>query len=202
MIQRTRINQKGVLTSGSTKGQRGFTIVETLIALSIFSLAVTGVITAAVQGGTNINAARNRLVGNYLAQEGVELVRGYRDSSVLTSPGNLNLGWGVFVVGVGSGCAVHCDIDALAPTTLISCPGAACSALNYDENILSTTGGYYNHLPLSSTNTQSNFTRTLTIQIPTGSTEAVVTSTVTWKDGGITRHTTVSESMFGWYPEE
>lgn len=180
----------------------GFTIVETLIALTIFSIAVAGIITVAVQGGTNVNATRNRLVANYLVQEGIELVRGYRDSKVLASPGNLNLGWGTFIADVTSSCSVRCDIDSLAPGTLLTCPGGVCPALNYDSSTVSTTAGYYNHLALSSTNMVTPFTRSLTITVPTGSTEAIVTATVTWTDGSLVRSTMLSESLFSWYPEE
>lgn len=62
---------------------RGFTLVEVLVSLAIFSIAITGVITVAVQGGVSTTAAKNRVIAKYLADEGIELARALRDTTIL-----------------------------------------------------------------------------------------------------------------------
>ncbi|MBP7804935.1 MAG: prepilin-type N-terminal cleavage/methylation domain-containing protein [Candidatus Pacebacteria bacterium] len=80
MKQGTRIkNQKTTNKNHS----RGFTLVEVLISLAIFSIAITGVITVAVQGGVSTTAAKNRVIAKYLADEGIELARALRDTTIL-----------------------------------------------------------------------------------------------------------------------
>lgn len=59
---------------------KGFTLIETLVALSIFVTSVTVLLVATGNGIQNTNAAQNRLTATYLAQEGVELVRAARDT--------------------------------------------------------------------------------------------------------------------------
>ncbi|OGI70023.1 hypothetical protein A2824_03615 [Candidatus Nomurabacteria bacterium RIFCSPHIGHO2_01_FULL_42_16] len=58
----------------------GFTLIETLTALLIFSTSIVVLITATSQGFSNTNYAKNKFIASYLAQEGVEIVRNARDS--------------------------------------------------------------------------------------------------------------------------
>jgi len=62
---------------------KGFTLVETLVAISILLVAVVTPITLISQNITNANVAKDTLTASYLAQEGIELIRGMRDTHVL-----------------------------------------------------------------------------------------------------------------------
>ena len=67
----------------SQTNQKGFTLVETLVALFILSIAVTGalaVITYNLQSATMI---KNTFIANGLVQEGMEITRNLRDSDWL-----------------------------------------------------------------------------------------------------------------------
>ena len=195
--------------SHTTRGaEAGFTILEVLIALTIFTIAVTGVITAAVQGGINVTAAQTRMTASYLADEGIELMRAKRDSYVLANGSGYNAGWAAFVGDTLTGCQSSgpCDIDLSDTTSVVPgtsavlglayvpC-GEAC-VLNYDSN------GYYSH---QSTGSPSRYTRRITVSTPpppTGSTvptELDVTSTVTWTQGSSTQSIVMNESLFDWY---
>ena len=61
----------------------GFTIVETLVALSIFSISITAMIVVSGQGISNTGTASNKIVADYLAQEGVEIIRNIRDDAII-----------------------------------------------------------------------------------------------------------------------
>lgn len=63
------------------KLQKGFTLVETMVAISILSLAVTGPLLIAQKGVGSAIYARDQITAFYLAQEAVEYIRNVRDSN-------------------------------------------------------------------------------------------------------------------------
>ena len=65
---------------GSDRKQ-GFTLIETMVALAIFSVSVVSLIVMTSQGVANVSLAKNKLIASYLAQEGIEVVRNNRDSN-------------------------------------------------------------------------------------------------------------------------
>lgn len=69
--------------------KNGFTLVETLIAISIFSVSIITMMSILGSGIANTNYAKNKMVASYLAQEGIEYVRNMRDNAILyTGSGN------------------------------------------------------------------------------------------------------------------
>jgi len=82
------------------KTNNGFSLVETLVAISIFSLSILGLMSVLASGISNTNYAKQKIVASYLAQEGIEYVRNMRDNAVLypsgtgwtnfSSPGTIN----------------------------------------------------------------------------------------------------------------
>lgn len=62
---------------------KGFTLVETLVAISIFTLSMVAVLSVLVTSISNTSYAKRKMVASYLAQEGIEYVRNMRDNYVL-----------------------------------------------------------------------------------------------------------------------
>ncbi len=62
------------------KTKEGFTLIETLVAISIFVASVTLLLVVTGGGIKDVNSAQNKLTATYLAQEGAELVRAARDT--------------------------------------------------------------------------------------------------------------------------
>lgn len=60
-----------------------FTLVETLVAISIFTVSILGLMLVLASGISNINYAKNKITASYLAQEGIEYVRNMRDTDGL-----------------------------------------------------------------------------------------------------------------------
>jgi prepilin-type N-terminal cleavage/methylation domain-containing protein len=60
---------------------KGFTLIETLFAVLIFSSALVSLMTIAGRGIAAANSAREQTVAHYLAQEGLEVVRTMRDTN-------------------------------------------------------------------------------------------------------------------------
>ncbi len=76
---------------------RGFTLVETLVAISIFSVSILSLMSVLTNGIANINYAKQKVVAEYLAQEGIEHTRNIRDTSVLYDGVSAQNGWNTFV---------------------------------------------------------------------------------------------------------
>jgi type IV pilus modification protein PilV len=186
------------------KLSKGFTLVETLVALSIFSVGILSLMAVLGQGISNTTYAKQRVVAAYLAQEGVEYVRNLRDTLVLYSATS-QTGWDAFnsrlvsasCQSVNIGCffddrdvlftdnsmAMN-DLD-LNPCLTSGCPGGA---LLYD----STTGKYGYASGIA-----SGFNRKVRI-IQVSANETKVISTVSWTQGSGAYSISFSENLFNW----
>lgn len=186
-----------------TNKEKGFTLVEVLISLFIFTVAVAGVITVSSQGSMNVNSAKNRVVATFLADEGIELVRGMRDTAVVNAAATgltESDGWDAFVLanGTGTPCSIACDIDPTNLVGSIQFPDSSnvqpCSSYCILNN---TSIGYYTSF---APGTPSIFSRQIVIDATSNPEEATVTSTVTWREGiGAPLFATQTETLFNWY---
>jgi prepilin-type N-terminal cleavage/methylation domain-containing protein len=67
----------------SLKPNLGFTLVETLVAVSILSLSVVATFTAVQNGLQNSSIAKDQITAFYLAQEAMEFIKNRRDENAL-----------------------------------------------------------------------------------------------------------------------
>src|SRR3989344_4652981 len=72
----------------------GFTLVEMLVAISIFTVALVGIMFILGSGIADTNYAKRKMVATYLAQEGIEYIRNMRDSYTLYPDEYGGVGWG------------------------------------------------------------------------------------------------------------
>ena len=205
----------------------GFTLVEVLVSLSIFSIAITGVITVASRGGLTVNIVKNKITATYLADEGLELMRALRDKKVMTGPmppGTPSGNWAPLYLTMIPYCPATspCDIDIRNPaggvtlafpqdTAVVPCPVVATGCpLYYDNRATSgsspapldiRTYGYYvdNYDNSFGTLAPSPFSRKLTMTQLTPD-EVQVSSTVTWNEGSNVKTLTQTENLYNWYP--
>lgn len=71
------------MKSPFSKNQPGFTLIETLFAIMIFSAALISLMIIASRGIAATAVAQQETVAHYLAQEGLETVRNIRDTNIL-----------------------------------------------------------------------------------------------------------------------
>jgi prepilin-type N-terminal cleavage/methylation domain-containing protein len=65
------------------KARRAFTLIETMIAVTILTTAVAGPLFAASRSIVAAQISRDQLTASYLAQEGIEYIRAMRDNEFL-----------------------------------------------------------------------------------------------------------------------
>lgn len=63
---------------------RGFTLIEVLLAVTVFSIGIIGSYNIIAYNISNFSKSINRVIASNLAQEGFELVRNIRDSNWLS----------------------------------------------------------------------------------------------------------------------
>lgn len=177
----------------------GFTLIETLIAISIIMLATAGPLVSANRALVATQLSKQQLVAQYLAQEGIEYVRAIRDNKYLLAysaalptdivSGYTGTAWESFtqilpqVCNQTKSCVIN-DLKQLEP-----CSGSACGAL-----YVTAAGGY---VQSATNNTLTSYTRT----IQTGTTlagDVIATSTVSWNVHGVNYNMTATDYFTPW----
>jgi len=170
------------------KGDTGFTLIETFVAITILITAIAGPLTIAAKGLQSAILARDQLTSSFLGQEGLEYIRQKRDTSSLQGGD-----WASWLSSMGSCVNQFCTVDATEQSSpsLNVCPVGGCPNLRYD-----TASDLFSY---SLGDTLTNFKRSVTIVPNTNNnTEATITSTVLWTTGTFTRQASFSMTLSDW----
>src|SRR3989344_7463657 len=81
LISKMTNNQQPTRLPDGQATNRGFTIVESLVAITILVLVVTGVTSAVQTSLSSYIFSKNQIIAFYLAQEGFEQIRNMRDEN-------------------------------------------------------------------------------------------------------------------------
>lgn len=172
----------------------GFTLIETLVAITIMTLAVLAPFQAVERVTSESRLAEDQLIASSLAQEGLEYVRFVRGNNYLAHPSDFASANHQLDGMNGSGgpnCRTPntCTIDAEA-AALAACSGT-CPALTMD-----TANGFYTQHAATGGYTTTLYTRTLTLTQFAGYEQATIT--ITWTDHGA-QTMTISENFYDWF---
>lgn len=171
------------------KKEKGFTIIESLVAISVMVAAVIGSMSAVQTGISSYIYSKDQVTAFYLAQEGFEQIRNIRDENRLN-----NVNW---LTGIslnqsdpcyfGQVCAVS-PVESLVPTR---CNGGVgtCPYLRQD----SVTGFFGYNVGW----TQTVFRREIQLA-SVNSDEIAVTVVVDWSKGLLTRQFKARENLLNW----
>lgn len=163
----------------SSTESKGFTLVETLIAIMVLTLSIVGPFQI-VQGVLNsAYNARDQLIATGLAQEGVEYVREVRDSNYLNNLHGGAVTWmaGFGVSGGNPDCYTRgCKVDPEAKT-VVDCGAVTCAG---SPLYLDSSTYRYNQQNIG---TVTRYTRTVKLTTISAN-EVLVTVTVTWVNHG------------------
>jgi len=201
----------------------GFTLIETLVAITILTLAISGPLFTANRAIVAAENARDQLTALYLAQEGVEYVRMMRDNSYLAAYRDESgtdvsiIAWDNFINGLSGSSSVRqcrapkfCTLDPVqgSISPLASCPGDSqrqqCRTLSLTgcekkNGKLSCIGknAYTQQEPSGSVET--SYRRTIQIQAASVSeTEVKITATVSWEFKGTLYAITITDHLTSW----
>ncbi|MDE2071541.1 MAG: prepilin-type N-terminal cleavage/methylation domain-containing protein [Patescibacteria group bacterium] len=184
---------------------KGFTLIETMVAVLILATAIAGPLTIASKGLSSALIAKDQIGAFYLAQDAMEYVRFLRDTSCLQqSAGTQGCStWlSTLLPCVSADGTQTCALDSFGNpadgvsghASVVQCTSNVCTPLYYN--------GATHYFTYNSSNaTLSLYTRTVSIQNPAfgSNDESVVTVKVVWRDvGGVLRSVVVRENLFNW----
>lgn len=161
--------------------QKGFTLVETLVAIFILTLSITGPLFIAQQSFTSAATARDRTTASFLAQEGIEYVRSVRDHNYLSQAD-----WMRYLTSCFSGsCTVDSSVEEYP--AIAACSGECPLIKQADTGFFGYERGE-----------ETRFKRTIAIESVQDATEVLVRVTVEWTQRGVSRSFVVEEYLFNW----
>ncbi|MES2225692.1 MAG: prepilin-type N-terminal cleavage/methylation domain-containing protein [Patescibacteria group bacterium] len=180
--------------SGSDTGMTalppaGFTLVETLVAITILMIAIVGPFYSVQQAISASYAARDQLIASSLAQEGAEYIYFLRDNNYLSGTGNSWL-QNMDACKVNTLSDPGCTVDPTQGNALAACSSSGCLPLRLSSTGLytqNTLGGY----PVT------RFTRTVKI-LQVSASEAKVVVQVTWSTSHRPYTITVTDDLYNW----
>ncbi len=183
----------------TSKKNTGFTLIETLVAVSIFAGSILALVAVLSNNLADTQYAKKKVIATYLAQEGVEYIRNVRDAYVLYEASE-GQGWRDFQTAIsdcledeGNPGGGSCDfaVDG-GSVNFVPCVGGNCRQILYDDD---TGYGYQN-------GENSGFVRKIIgKQIGgIGSNEILIISTVYWTQGSGNYSVSLTDNLFNWAP--
>lgn len=157
----------------------GFTLVETLVAIAVLMIAITGPFYMLQQAIKASYAARDQLIASSLSQEGVEYVYFVRNSNYLSSRSWLD---GMSTCASSQGCTVD-SVSGFAP-----CGSGGCAPVRL------TLAGMYTQAGQGSV---TKFTRTVRVQ-QVSAIQARVTVNISWKSNYGSYSIDITEDLYNW----
>ena len=174
---------------------KGFTLIETLVAISLLTIAIVAPISLTAQSLQSAYYARDQITAFYMAQEAIEALRSVRDGQILQIAHTVNAS-SINIFGPIPLSDQPFRIDARqtnSSAAITSCagdPGGVCIPIETDGTLYGYQADW----------TPTNFTRTVKAHfVGSGQDEIRVTVTVTWQTGAFqTRSFSISENMYRW----
>ena len=182
------------------KKHKGFTLIETFVAITIIAVSIVAPITLARLGVRSVSIARDQMTAYYLAVEALEYVQHVRHTN------RMRLGPSWFSSGIADnyeldncidalGSTRHCyvDIESSSQPPLCGVLGASshsdCPLMEFDpsDNSYGYTSG-----------TDTIFRRSINIVETTVDEEAIVTARVSWNYGPLQRSVELREILKDW----
>ncbi len=168
-------------THARSDAKKGFTLIETFVAISVLLLSLSGPLALAASSLQTAYYARDQVTAFYLAQEGVEYIRAKRDQNYLATPAS------PWLTGISDCVNAVCNVDFPNFTHTV-CVSGSCPALLYNAStgLFTTTSG-----------NASPFRREVTIQSVSAD-EISVRVRIFWTSQNIPRTFEIRENLLNW----
>lgn len=160
------------------KLNKGFTLLEALVAISILMVAVAAPITIAQKGLSSAVYTKDQMIASYLAQDVIEYIKNKRDEVAI----NNNYDWNNLEIfetcklDVDNGLTDGCEIDTIINSDEVADDIEVFSTNDY---LTKDSDGFYGYGGTSPT----KFTRQILIEmneIDGGLNQALVTVNIRW----------------------
>jgi prepilin-type N-terminal cleavage/methylation domain-containing protein len=196
-IQKVRRSILTTLPTYQLTTSKGFTLIETLVAITILLLSITGPLQIAANALLSTYYTRDQITAYYLATEAIEYVKNVRDTTFLedvfnggTTP---NAYWlhnleecinGADATDLGfTGCYIDGRLPLSNPDSIKACSSTSnseCPLMRINNNT-----GIWSYDDATDTR-ESKFTRYVEIKVLNGGNEAVINVKVTWPSLSLT----------------
>ena len=169
------------------KNNRGFTLIETMVAIFILSLALVALLTLMANSLFISRYNRNEITANYLLQEVIDTVKNDKSSNMLKAlknPSDPTDYWGDFVNRYLEKCEdkYGCEIDAKSGE-INKCDSEDCGYLSYDETANNANGTYYYYNDADKNSSYFKRTIKITKNPITDIPELRIMVTISWRNG-------------------
>ena len=171
------------------RNKSGFTIIESLVAVAILVLVITGVTSAVQTGISSYIFSKDQIIAFHLAQEAVEEIRNIRDENRLN-----NRNW---LSGIAQSSddpcyfGSACTVDPVQSSVAIRCASGPGNCPVLREDAVTGFFGYNVAWP------ETIFRREITLS-SVNVDEVAVTVTVDWSKGSTARQFKARENLLNW----
>lgn len=166
-------------------GIKGFTLIETLVAIAILGMVIVGPLTLAIKSIGSAAISQNQITASYLAQEAIEYIKNHRDNNFLQGTGWLD---GLDDCLGSNGCYIDVfDIGNEINGCIINCP-----KIRYDSG-----NKQYNYID----GEETVFIRTVKIakiNIDGDEDEAEIKVKVEWQEKFGEKSFILQDNIFNW----
>jgi prepilin-type N-terminal cleavage/methylation domain-containing protein len=181
----------------SVPARKGFTLIETLVAITILAVSIVGPFYAIQSALTASYISRDSLIASSLAQEGLEYVRSVRDDNYLSGRSWLDQlsSYGCYATLPATPGRV-CTVDPTQGDPHTSSPPAIrdYSDISSVPYLHLSPAGLYNQ---QDSGGATAFKRTIQL-FGVSANEVRVVVTVTWVTKNMPYSTTLQDSLFNW----
>lgn len=207
------------------KIEKGFTLIETVVAIAVLTIAVVGPMTLAARSLHATVNARNEFIATHLSEEGLEVIRSLRDNNSVDDRSTDREEWMYDIYmddpsGDPARCRTVCAIDvtqiepgeniyaseAMIPCPAGNCPNGGMVYFNPNTNTYTQVEAAWGTTPPAPWVT-TGFTRKVTLDASEDpdpgdpKREVGVTSLATYSGyGGVPRTISSSDRIFNWFP--
>jgi prepilin-type N-terminal cleavage/methylation domain-containing protein len=177
---------------------KGFTLVETMVAVFILALVITSMLSVVSSDLYSIKYSKNDMIANYLMQEAMDYIKNDRDNFVIQrNVSDTDIGWQNFLTKYDSCKSSNGCIIDMNNGNVSVCQSDGCKAFYYnDKGGDPNTGDGYYYTYEDSGNILTTFKRS--IFFSQNSDEVDVKITVEWKNGNLTRSKVLQSSLLKW----
>ncbi len=197
---------------------KGITLVETIIAVTVLTMALGGPFLLAAKSLSSAGYAREEIAASRLAEEGLELVHNMRDNNSAERDDGAGRAWDVDLTSCTNGCVIDItkmqnpiEPDSIWVTSgsyhaIISCGGSACTGEQH-RVYKHTASGFYRQINLTEYSgsipagyVKTNMTRMIKIVPVVANREYTVQSIVTYMAGKQQKTIVLTDTLMNWFP--